>query len=283
MEKVLMINKLLGQTPLEAIQELRIKNEEYKGVQLAYAGRLDPMAEGLLLILVGDECKNRDKYQDMEKEYEFEVLFGIETDTYDPLGKIQQKITNYELRDEQKLEIKSEELREIQEHRDLSLEIRSKLGVNVATLNSSLQSLISSFTGEVEQEYPPYSSMTVDGKPLWKWAREGRLGEIEIPKKLVNIKALELVGQYTITNYELRDEIQMRISKVKGDFRQEKILKAWDEFLKDNSGEFQVAKFKATVSSGTYVRSIAHEMGKKLGTGAIALSIKRTRVGDYNL
>jgi len=55
---------------------------------LTYAGRLDPMAEGVLIILVGDECKKKQKYLGLDKEYEIEVLFGLETDTQDILGVI---------------------------------------------------------------------------------------------------------------------------------------------------------------------------------------------------
>ena len=55
---------------------------------MTYAGRLDPMAEGLLIILVGDGCKQKEKYLNMDKEYEIEVLFGVSTDSYDTLGLI---------------------------------------------------------------------------------------------------------------------------------------------------------------------------------------------------
>lgn len=53
---------------------------------MTYAGRLDPMAEGQLLILIGDECKNKEKYLGLDKEYEVEIVFGIQTDTHDALG-----------------------------------------------------------------------------------------------------------------------------------------------------------------------------------------------------
>lgn len=55
---------------------------------MTYAGRLDPMAEGVLVILTGEECKNKEKYLGLDKEYEVEILFGIETDTQDVLGLI---------------------------------------------------------------------------------------------------------------------------------------------------------------------------------------------------
>ena len=55
---------------------------------MTYAGRLDPMASGVLLVLAGEETKNKDKYLGLDKEYDFEILFGFATDTYDILGKV---------------------------------------------------------------------------------------------------------------------------------------------------------------------------------------------------
>jgi len=72
------------------------------------------------------------------------------------------------------------------------------------------------------------------------------------------------------------------ISAVQGDFRQEEISKMWKKSLK--AGEFAlISRFKADVSSGTYIRSLAHEMGEMLDTVACAYSIKRTRMGEHKL
>ncbi len=82
------LNKKEGETPLQALERLRSSNSKYKDAKMTYAGRLDPMASGLLIILIGDEVKNKEKYLKLNKEYEFEVLFGFATDTYDILGKV---------------------------------------------------------------------------------------------------------------------------------------------------------------------------------------------------
>lgn len=86
MEKVLKLYKNLGETPLECLERFRSENPEYANEKMTYAGRLDPMAEGLLIALVGEECKNKDVYLGLDKEYVFEVLFGFQSDTYDILG-----------------------------------------------------------------------------------------------------------------------------------------------------------------------------------------------------
>ena len=86
--KVLNLYKKIGETPLERIKRFKADNPEYAMLKMSYAGRLDPMAEGVLLVLVDGENKNREKYLNFSKEYEADIIFGIGTDTHDVLGKI---------------------------------------------------------------------------------------------------------------------------------------------------------------------------------------------------
>ena len=88
MNTIILINKPISLTPLQAIRRLQSLHPELEGEKIGYAGRLDPMAEGLLLLLVSDENKKRKEYERLPKTYEFEVLLGIETDSYDVLGII---------------------------------------------------------------------------------------------------------------------------------------------------------------------------------------------------
>lgn len=86
-----MIRKEIGETPLEALERYRAAQiaagrTELIDAPMTYAGRLDPMAEGELLILISDECRNKERWLGLDKEYEAEIVFGIETDTYDALG-----------------------------------------------------------------------------------------------------------------------------------------------------------------------------------------------------
>ena len=83
-----MLYKNRGETPLECLERFKKDNPEYTDEKMTYAGRLDPLAEGLLLVLAGEECKNKEKYLGLDKEYEVDVLFGFATDTYDILGKV---------------------------------------------------------------------------------------------------------------------------------------------------------------------------------------------------
>ena len=87
-----------------------------------------------------------------------------------------------------------------------------------------------------------------------------------------------------IADEEIKQTITRNIKSVDGDFRQAKIFKKWDKFFTSNIiKQFTVAKFRISCSSGTYVRSLANELGKIVGTGAIALEILRTKVGNYTL
>ena len=246
--KVLTLYKNLGETPLECIGRFRLENPEYKEVKMTYLGRLDPMAEGLLLVLSGN-TKEREVYLSMDKAYEFEVLWGFNTDTYDCLGLV-----------------------------------TSGQGQMPKKIEERIPSLLDTIRNKKIQEYPPYSSRTVEGKPLFEWARENRIEEIDVPSRGIKIFSIEHTDTRLVSKQELIKEIVGKINLVKGDFRQEEIINKWSTVLNESREEhFLVSSFKASVSSGTYIRGIAHEMGEYFGDGALAFWIKRTRVGEYIL
>lgn len=125
LKKVIVLNKKEGETPLQALERFRAGRKKYEKVKLTYAGRLDPLASGLLLILAGDAVREKEKYLGLTKEYAFEILFGFATDTHDILGKISNStiLTNIRIED--------------------------------------IKRNIKFFTGKFEQKYPLYSSKTV--------------------------------------------------------------------------------------------------------------------------
>lgn len=249
MESIILINKPVSETPYQAIQKYRALHPEFNGVKLGYAGRLDPMAEGLLLVLVGDENKRRKSYEALPKVYEFSCLLGITTDTYDILGI--PHMTN------------------------------TKVLHKVPTQN--IKKTISKLSQITEQEYPPYSSKPVNGIPLYKWARDGKLSEITLPKHNVLITNLELIKETSLHTSDLLTYINTRISALSGNFRQDTILTTWEELLTKSNNIFPVLNLTMTCTSGTYVRKLVSDLGEKLGTGAVTLSIKRTHVGDFSL
>lgn len=158
--------------------------------KISVAGRLDPMAEGLLLLLIGEKNKKRKEYEKLSKQYTFKVLFGIQTDTYDLLG------------------IPTITLPEILNSRQISVIrrfCREKIGTNY-------------------QEYPPYSSKPLNGKPLYYWARRNDLKGKKLPRRGISISAFEFNDSSEISGSKLLDTIQVKIPLVTGDFRQDEIL-----------------------------------------------------------
>lgn len=239
-DKIINIHKPIGISPLDVIRLLQKKNPEYKDTSITYAGRLDPIAEGVLLLLVGDEVHKAEEYMKLDKEYEAEILFGFSTDTYDILGIAQ-----------------AQALRLIVVLEEIKREIKN-------------------LKGEISLPLPPYSSYKIKGKPLFMWAREGKLDEIEISTRTTQIHKAEILDSYEISENELLTQITKKINLVKGDFRQEEIMSKWREIL-NMKNKYLVIKVRFNVSSGTYIRSIAHHLGGTL------LGLVRTKVGEFDI
>lgn len=254
MKKIIILNKKEGETPLEALERFRARNKKYKDVKMTYAGRLDPMASGVLLVLAGEKVKEKEKYLALNKEYEFQILFGFATDTYDILGKVVATFPRVHL---------------------------GKLGQRL--LEQKIKENIKYFTGELSQTYPLYSSKTVKGKPLFAYGREGT--EVSRPEREVVVKKLKFLNVRKISSARLLANLERRIAKVNGDFRQKEILKIWRRKLKvfGQTYYFPVVKFAITCGSGTYVRGIADALGERLAIPSLAYSIKRTKIGKWRV
>lgn len=242
---VVPVYKRLGETPLACLTRYRHTAKIPGSVSVTYAGRLDPMAEGLLLLLTGDDVKEKIKYLDLPKTYEARILLGIETDTYDALGLIKSQGRG---------EVSEDILREAGE----------------------------SFLGSHRWPYPAYSSRVVSGHPLFWWAKEGRLKEIQIPLRTMLIDQVVLNHTEKRSGAEIFQDIIPAIQSVSGDFRQKQILERWTSQMSAHQ-IFTVSQWTLNVGSGTYVRSFAHELGKKLGTGACLLHLRRTKLGTFDL
>ncbi len=289
---ILKLYKNRGETLLECLERFKKDNPEYKNEKMTYAGRLDPLAEGVLLVLVGDECKSKEKYLGMNKEYEVDVLFGFATDTYDVLG-IPQTHADFTQTDAER------------KNRGLALRSEAGKGESSGFSEVNIQDVLQSFVGKFSQKYPPFSSKTIKGKTLFSLFKRGELNDDEIPSKDVEIKSIELLGEKTISKNDLETYIKKSIALVKGDFRQEKILETWnvvfaseakqsrlngvipakagiqnlDPRLRGDDKEYLVVSIRVNCTSGTYMRSLANSIGEKVGVPALALNIKRTKIG----
>lgn len=245
MESIVPVWKPAGWNPLRAVRALQQKVPEYMTRTVSYAGRLDPMAEGVLILLVGDANKKRRQYEKLGKVYHAEFAWGITTDTFDPLGLI----TGIDLRKPSR---------------------------------NSVEDALPRFEGEIRQSFPPYSSKVVGKHPLFWWARRNKLSEITIPSHIVNVKKIELQKSVLLSSEEFIGECLSKIEKVEGDFRQKECIEGWMDFRRQYQNEkVAVSTFKIYCSSGTYVRALASDIGEVLGCGAIASSIIRVGVGSY--
>ena len=258
MQKYVILEKAVGETPLSCAEAWRATQPNMGGVPLSYAGRLDPMASGKLLVLIGDECKNQTSYHELDKEYEFSVLFGISSDTHDVLGRLTP-----------------------QNHVP---------GITTNTLTDVIKSL----SGEFTFLYPLFSAKTVQGKPLHMWTLEGRLDEIEIPTRTSIIYELQL----TETEHKPRQEIAaIALQKINtipevtdpkkalgADFRRADVRADWQDIATDFSlpSEYTIAHFRCTASSGAYMRTLATVIAEKLGTTGLAYHIHRTKIGRFS-
>jgi tRNA U55 pseudouridine synthase TruB len=253
--RYIVTEKQVGETPLVALERARAAHGIPTEVPLAYAGRLDPMASGTLLILVGDECKKQERYHAFDKAYTVELLLGVSSDTGDVLG-----ITQFET--------------------DPPL-----------LTEAACRRVLTAFEGPVELSYPHFSAKTVRGKPLHMWTLEGRLGEIEVPIKRSKIHRLVYAGLRTVSRDEIARTVHAKIElippvtdprKALGeDFRRDAVRAGWNAFQAAGAHSYQILSFTCIASSGTYMRSLSERIAEALETRGLAYSIHRTRIGRY--
>ncbi len=195
----------------------------------------------------GPDVHRKEEFLGLDKSYTLEVLWGVETDSYDLLGKPLARAT-----------------RPSPGRRELEAELER-------------------WTDTFTQPYPPFSSKPVAGKPLWQWAREGRLDEIRVPDREVSIYSISRLSDREITAGELLAAVRDRLRLITGDFRQAEIAKRWTELTLSGRrpSTFRLSKLAVNCSSGTYMRSLAYELGRSLDFGGCAFSITRWRIGLF--
>lgn len=257
MKRYIVLNKNVGETPLAALLAFKKSHPEYEGIPASYAGRLDPMASGKLLILIGEECKKQKRYTGLDKEYEVEILLDVGSDTGDALGLITYSgITTKE------------------------------------PTKRNLADILKGERGHYMRAYPKFSSKTVAGKPLFLHTLEGTVDALDIPLHEERIYATKVLGTAPIETSALRHRIREYLSKVPAsdepskalgaDFRIARVRHSWDEVLeKAGQRTFIILKLRVACGTGAYMRSLAGRIGEALGTQALALSIHRTKIGKW--
>ncbi len=197
---ILLIDKPLGFTSHDLVAKLRGILKEKR---IGHAGTLDPMASGLMLCLIRRGTRASQFAEKEEKSYVFSVRFGLQTNSFDLAGEV----------------IKDE-----------------KVSLSEEEVKKALQG----FLGESEQTPPIFSAIKLDGKPLYKYAREGK--KVEIKPRKIFINEIELLGKEN-------DDYKIRVS----------------------------------CSKGTYIRSLAMDIGKSLGTVATVTNLRRESIGEFKV
>jgi len=197
---ILNVNKPPGLTSFRVVGQVRRGSGEKR---VGHAGTLDPMATGVLLVLVGQAVRVTEYLMDLPKTYRATVRLGIETTTYDAEG-----------------------------------DVTAERPVDVT--RQEADEALRAFVGEIAQVPPAFSALKIEGQPAYKRARRGEAVEMK-PRK-AHVYRLDL------TRFEPPD-LDMEIE----------------------------------CGRGTYIRSIAHDLGLALGTGAHLAALERSAVGPFRV
>ncbi len=241
------LHKAYGATPLQTLDVFRARESQYATTKLGYAGRLDPLAEGVLLVLEGEENLDPAPWRALDKQYDVSVLFGFGTDSDDLLGLLMA-------------------------HHDDDCD------------RGIVERSFDQFRGTIDQRLPSFSSPKVRGRRLYAWARDGGGGEVPSVQRECTVRSLTNRGWTTVSRDELRDGVNRAVSSVHGDFRQDAIAERWLVAMAESRrSHWHVVHLSVHCSSGTYMRALARDLGDASGTPAIAWRIVRTAVGPYTL
>lgn len=202
---ILLVDKPTNMTSFGVVARVRriLSQQQGKKVKVGHTGTLDPFATGLMILVIGKECKNAGDYSKLDKVYEATIILGKNSTTGDPEGKIS----------------------------DVSGVIPSEEDVK-RSLNK--------FIGDITQKPPIYSAIKVNGQRAYKLAREGKI--VEIPRRQIKIYTLDIV-----------------------------------------SYKYPELKIRTHVSSGTYIRTLAEDIGKDLKTGSYCVQLRRINVDKWNV
>jgi tRNA pseudouridine55 synthase len=209
MQGVLLVDKPLKWTSFDVVNYVRkivaqVEETKPKHVKVGHIGTLDPMATGLLVLLIGKEYTRRaGELSKLDKTYEVTMKLGETSTTGDEEGE------------------------------------KTKVADTVPT-REGIEQAVQQFSGEISQVPPMYSAIKINGQRAYDLARAGKSVEME-PR-------------------------QVRINRL--------VLTKYD---------YPSMSFVCDVSSGTYIRSLVEDIGKKLETGAYTTELRRTKVGDFDL
>ncbi len=210
---ILNVYKEKGWTSFDVVAKLK---NILKVKKVGHAGTLDPLAEGVLVVLTDKDTKKQNEVMKTDKEYKALIAFGAKSPTYDLEGEL----SFYDVGDSK-------------------------------NIFQKVEKILPKYVGNLEQTVPPYSAKKAGGKKLYRKARSGEKLELaDLPKNKIDIFNIKVNEFKEIT--------------VKGN-----VLPAVDLTI--------------VCSHGTYIRSLAHDLGHDLGVGGVLVGLVRTRVGNFRV
>lgn len=223
------------------------------GEKATHTGTLDPMAEGVLIVLTGKDRYKKGELSDWHKYYQFEIIWGVTTDSLDLLGLTQSQ--------------KENQMTEISQVRE--------------TVNHYLQITLNDFIGEYRQQMPDFSAKRMAGKSAFDFAKEGR--EIEETYTDVDLFSARVLGHRVIESEELLETIEQKVARVQGEFRQAEVINNWQNYLSKLSNQYFISTIEIETSKRFYVRSFVRDLAERLQIPATTFSIVRTQNGEYSI
>ena len=220
-----------GSTRIVSAVKRALREGGYPKVKVGHGGTLDPLASGVLPIALGEATKLSGRMLGADKDYDFTVRFGEETDTLDAEG----------------------EVIACSDKRPTSAEV---------------EAVLPRFLGEIAQVPPSFSALKVDGKRAYDLARAGK--DVALASRKVRIRSLEILpGAVEGLAPSLQQPLHPSPSASGSPPR--------------TGEELSEITFSATVSKGTYIRSLARDIAHALDSVGHVTMLRRTRAGPFTL
>lgn len=235
---------------LSQLKPRQRKQARFQFVKIGHGGTLDPLADGALVIGIGQGTKKLGDYLgNCKKTYRATALFGASTTTYDSQGNIVKRSKTDHLTDEK------------------------------------VNSVLDQFRGKIMQTPPVYSALKMNGKPLYEYARSGEGLPKEIQPRECYIDKFDIKGdglewehEYEMPKLDATDK-EKEYASILDKMHLEENVDKKEEDEKDDKNPILEIEF--TVSSGTYIRSLIHDLGLALGTTAHMVSLTRLQQGEW--
>lgn len=202
---ILLIDKPTGWTSFDVVAKCRnlLKAATSHRVKVGHSGTLDPMATGLLILLVGKATKQAEHWRKMPKTYETTIVLGATSNTDDADGELDMKMVD-------------------------------------EPANLAVKETLHDFLGDSFQRPPDFSAVKVNGSRAYSRARKGEVFNLKM--RPIRIHSIDNIAY-----------------------------------------EWPTLSFRLKVSSGTYVRALARDIGETLNTGAYLSALRRISIGNISL